>query len=145
MDFATLIAQGRLVRDPDVYEANGGGKVVRFTIAVNRRIKKGEERTSFIPIATFGQTAELCSEFLQKGKEIHVEGVFETDSFVDKEGVKRTGFSCLADKITFGRSSSSEQAEDGEKEEVKTAAKANLSGRIVDERRAKLAKTFRKR
>lgn len=104
MDFATMICQGRLTDDPEVGTLDSGTPYMRFTVASNRRIRKGEEKTSFIPVSVFGNKVAVCEEFLHKGKEVHIEGNFETDSYTDKQGVNRKGFSVVAEKVVFGKS-----------------------------------------
>lgn len=102
IDFAQITFQGRLTEDPEVRTLDGGRSMCKFRVAVNRRTGKDQEKTSFIPVTVFGREAVNCGEYLSKGKGVHVTGVFETDNYTDKDGNKRTGFGCVADRVIFG-------------------------------------------
>jgi single-strand DNA-binding protein len=93
IQFTSFQFIGRLTSDPEMVPTSGG-ELCKFRVAVNKKIKD-EERTSFIPVTVFGKQAEICGKYLTKGKEVFVQGEFETDEYVDKEGNKRTGFGCV--------------------------------------------------
>ena len=103
MDFVHVDMQGRLVDDPETKTTKDGTVVTKFTVASNRRLNNGEERTSYVPVTTFGNLAVQCSKFLSKGREAHVWGDFETDSYTDRNGIKRKGFGVIANDVRFGR------------------------------------------
>ena len=93
---------GNLVRDPEVKTTNAGIKVCRFTIAINRRMKKnGEQTADYINIVAWRQLAELCEKYLSKGRKVAVVGSVQTGSYEDKNGVKRTTWDILADEVEF--------------------------------------------
>lgn len=106
IDFAHLSVCGRLVEDPQVKTSENGNTVCKFSVASNRRTgKNGEERTAYIPVVVFGREAEICGQYLTKGREVLVTGDFETDSYVDKEGVSRKTFSLvvgIGGRVVFG-------------------------------------------
>jgi single-strand DNA-binding protein len=79
-----------------------GTTMCKFRVAVNRKISKDNEKSSFLPVVVFGKDAVNCGEFLTKGRFVMVSGNFETDSYVDKEGNKRTGFDVIAREVIFG-------------------------------------------
>ena len=70
----TLI--GRLARDPELRYTNSGTPVCNFTIAVERNFKnrQGEKETDFIDIVAWQKLGELCSKYLEKGKQCGVDG-----------------------------------------------------------------------
>lgn len=104
MDFAQLTLQGRLTDDPTVRTLESGTTVCKFTVASNRRIPGiDKERTTYIPVTVFGRDAVNCGDYLSKGREVHVTGNFETDSYTDGKGIKRKGFNVVAREVTFGR------------------------------------------
>lgn len=94
MDYTLLTFSGRLTDDPQLRKS-GDTSICKFTVACNKRLTNGDERTSFIPTTVFGKQAEICNEYLSKGREVRVVGELETDSYVDSEGVKRKGFGCI--------------------------------------------------
>ncbi len=89
-----VILVGRLGKDPEMRSTPGGTTVAKFSIATDDRFtdKNGEkqERTEWHNITMFGKLAEICGQYLRKGKLVYVEGSIRTDSWDDKEtGQKR--------------------------------------------------------
>ena len=87
-----VILIGRLTKDPELRFAAGSGTAVsRFTVAVNRRKKKDEEKqeADFINCVAFGKTAETISQYFTKGRQIAVTGNIRTGSYDTKDGTKR--------------------------------------------------------
>jgi single-strand DNA-binding protein len=80
---------GRLGKDPEVRSTAGGQTVARFTIATDERYtdRNGEkqERTEWHNIAAWGKLAEICGQYLRKGKLVYIDGSIRTDSWEDKE------------------------------------------------------------
>lgn len=88
-----VILIGRLGADPEVKYLSNGTTVATFRIATseNRISKTGEKTTvtEWHRIVTFGRLAEICGEYLSKGKQVYVEGRLRTRSWEDREGNKR--------------------------------------------------------
>ena len=84
---------GRLGKDPEVRYTPDGMMVTNFSLATDeyRKDKNGErvQRTEWHRIVTFGKLADICGNYLSKGKLIFVEGRIQTQSWEDKEGNKR--------------------------------------------------------
>ena len=76
---------GRYVKDPDVRQANDT-TVARFTLAVDRKYKKGE--ADFISCVAFGKLAEVISKYCHKGIKVAVAGRIQTGSYTNKDGQK---------------------------------------------------------
>ena len=91
---------GRLVRDPETRVTMSGISITRFTIAVDRiRKKEGQEGvTDFLRIVTWRRLAEICGQYLKKGKLVAVEGRLQIDSF-EKDGEKRVSAEVVADNV----------------------------------------------
>lgn len=82
---------GRLTRDPDIRFTSGDNPttIARYTLAVDRRIKKDDENTAdFISCVAFGKNAEFVRDYLHKGIKIAVTGRIQTDSYINKENQK---------------------------------------------------------
>ena len=94
---------GRLTRDPEMRQTNGGLAVGKFTLAVDmRKNKNGEKVTEFIDMTAFGKTAETLGKWCKKGKEIAVTGEFRTDKWEDKEsGQKRSKSYIVVNNFNF--------------------------------------------
>jgi single-strand DNA-binding protein len=88
-----VILIGRLGADPEIRYTNNGTAVANFSLATstNWTNKSGEreERTDWHKIVAFGRLGEICGEYLNKGKQVYVEGRLQTRSWEDKDGNKR--------------------------------------------------------
>lgn len=76
-DVNHVIFIGRLTRDAELKYTSGGMAVCKFSIAVGKRKKQGEqwvEETSFFDIVSWGKTGESLNQYLVKGKQVAVEG-----------------------------------------------------------------------
>ena len=83
---------GNLGRDPEVKYTPSGLAVANFTIATTEKWTKDgkkEEKTEWHRLVAFGRLAEICGEYLQKGKQIYAEGKLQTRDWTDKDGNKR--------------------------------------------------------
>jgi single-strand DNA-binding protein len=84
---------GRLGKDPEVRYTPDGAMVTNFNLATDEqwKDKNGEkvQKTEWHRIVTFGKLAEICGNYLTKGKLIFIEGRIQTRSWEDKDGVKR--------------------------------------------------------
>ena len=84
---------GRLGQHPEVKELNGGKKIAKFSLATSEsyRDEKGEKitETQWHNLIAWGKTADLVSKFLEKGKEVAIEGKLINNNYTDKEGNKR--------------------------------------------------------
>ena len=84
---------GRLGKDPEIRYTPDGAMVTNFNLATDEqwKDKNGEkvQKTEWHRIVAFGKLAEICGNYLVKGKLIFVEGRIQTRSWEDKEGVKR--------------------------------------------------------
>ena len=100
----------RLVRDPDVRYAQGREDlcVAKFTLAVDRRIKKdGEASADFINCVAFGKTAEVIEKHVYKGNKIAVAGHIQTGSYTNKDNQKVYTTDVIVDAMDFCESKNS--------------------------------------
>jgi len=88
-----VILIGRLGKDPEVRYTPDGTMITNFNLATDEqwKDKNGEkvQKTEWHRIVTFGKLAEICGNYLVKGKLIFIEGRIQTRSWEDKDGVKR--------------------------------------------------------
>lgn len=98
MSVNKAILVGRLGRDPESRVTGSGVSVVNFTMATSERIK-GEEKTEWHRIVAFGKLAEICSQYLAKGKLVYIEGKIQTREWEDKEGIKRQTTEIVANEM----------------------------------------------
>ena len=84
---------GHLGRDPELRYTAGGTAVMNLSLATNEvwTDKGGEKqsRTQWHKIVVWGQQAETLNRYLQKGKQIYVEGSLQTRQYEDKDNITR--------------------------------------------------------
>ena len=84
------IILGRLTRDPVIKVTQGGMTIARFTLAVNRLNKTGQNpEADFINCVAFGKTADAIGNYVYKGQRLLVEGRIQTGSYTSKSGEKK--------------------------------------------------------
>jgi len=89
---------GNLTRDPELRYTPAGIPIARFTVAVNQRSKEKEE-VDFIPVIAWRRLAEICGEFLKKGRSVAVEGRLQIRTFTGRDGQSRTVAEVVADNM----------------------------------------------
>ncbi len=98
-----VILVGNLGADPEVRYTPSGTKVTSFRIATSekRKDKDGnlQEHTEWHPIVTYGKLADVCGEYLNKGKQVFIEGRIQTRSWDDKDGQKRFKTEIIASEM----------------------------------------------
>lgn len=99
VNHVTLI--GRLTRDAELKYLSSGTPVCKFSVAVNRRVKKGEswvDEASFFDVTLFGKSGEGLALYMVKGKQIAVEGSLHQNRW-EQEGQTRSKIEIMADNI----------------------------------------------
>lgn len=100
-----VFIMGNLTRDPELRYVPSGAAVANFTVAVNRvyKDKTGakKEDVSFIRVVIWGKMAELCGEYLSKGRSVLVEGRLQSRSWEGQDGQKRNTLEVVADSVQF--------------------------------------------
>lgn len=85
---------GNMTRDPELRYTPSGAAVCSFSIATNRSwtTDTGEkhEETEFHNLVAWNKLAEICSQFLTKGRKVFVEGRMTTRKWTTKEGQERS-------------------------------------------------------
>ena len=99
----SVILIGRLARDPELsYTPNTQNAMCRFTIAVDRPRRQGEDQgADFIRITVWGRQAETCDRYLSKGRQVAVMGRIQTGSYKNREGVTVYTTDVVADRVEF--------------------------------------------
>ena len=97
---------GHLGKDPEVRYTNSGAPVAKFSVATteswnNKQTNNREERTEWHNIVVWGRMAEVCGEYLKKGRPVYLEGRIQTRSWEDKEGNKRYTTEIVANTVQF--------------------------------------------
>ncbi len=84
---------GNLGKKPEIITLESGNKLAKFSLATNETYKddKGEKvtNTEWHNLIAWGKTAEIAEMFLDKGKEVAIQGKLTYNSYEDKNGIKR--------------------------------------------------------
>ena len=96
---------GNLTRDPELRYIPSGSAVTSFTIAMNRvyKLQTGEkkEEVSFVRVVVWGRLAEVCNDYLKKGRPVFVEGRLQSRSWEGTDGKKNNTLEVIAQNIQF--------------------------------------------
>jgi single-strand DNA-binding protein len=102
MDLNRVLLIGRLTKDPDLRFTPDGIPVATLRIAVNRRkSREGGEEADFFNVVAWRKLAELCAEYVGKGRLIAVDGRLRRRSWRTSEGQPRSDVEIVADSIQF--------------------------------------------
>ena len=101
-----VILIGNLGRDPELRYTQSGQAVANFTLATSESWNKKdgggrEERTEWHRIVAWGRTAELCAQYLAKGRTVYVEGRLQTREWENREGQKQRTTEVVAQTVQF--------------------------------------------
>ncbi len=98
-----VILIGNLGADPEVRYTTSGTTVANFRLATseNRLNKTGEKTTvtEWHRVVAFGKLAEICRDYLNKGKQVYIEGRIQTRSWEDKEGNRKFTTEIIANQM----------------------------------------------
>lgn len=120
-NYNRIIMMGNLTRDPELKQISSGQSVCRFGLASNRQFKNRQTGTMvqevcFIDVDVWGSQADVCKQYLAKGRPVLIEGRLKLDSWQDAEGNKRSKHSIVADRVTFLGAGASPEDEIGSDE-----------------------------
>ncbi len=95
-----VILIGRLGKDPEIKYTPSGAPVVKFSLATDEVFKDraGEQqrRTEWHNIVAWNKLAEICGEYLSKGRQVYIEGSIRSRQWEDQSGNKRTAYDIVA-------------------------------------------------
>ena len=112
---------GNLGTDPEMRVTASGTSVVNFTLATNESFKDSsgnlQERTEWHRIVAWGKLAEICNQYLKKGRQVYIEGRLQTRSWDDsKTGEKKYTTEIICSDMQMlgsGRDQSEQGYDDG--------------------------------
>lgn len=117
-----VILIGRLIKDVELrYTQSSNATYARFTIAVDRGMSKekkreaeanGQPTADFINIVVWGKQAENCQRYLQKGRNVAIQGRLQSGSYTAQDGTRKFVTEVWAERVQF--------IERGEKKEDNT-------------------------
>ncbi len=98
-NFNKVIIGGRLTADAELKQTQSGVSVTAFSIAVNR--KGADNKTDFIDVVAWRQTAEFICKYFKKGSSICIVGNLQKREWTDNKGQKRYATEVIADEVCF--------------------------------------------
>jgi len=110
--YQKVIVVGNLGADPEMKYLQSGDPVTNFSVATNRRYKTNSgdkvEEVTWFRVSVFGAQAEACSKFLNKGRQVLVEGRLRADpqtggprTWAGQDGVVRASYELTAESVQF--------------------------------------------
>ena len=97
-----LFFTGNLVRDPESGATSTGTSYCTFTVAVDRKFKSnGEKVTDYFRVKTWRQLADLCAQYLVKGRKVGVVGELQASTYEAKDGTTKLSLDVNADEVEF--------------------------------------------
>jgi single-strand DNA-binding protein len=133
----SILVEGNLVRDPELSYTAKGTAVCKFVVACNRAFKQDEQlqkEVSFFDVTTWTRLAEVCGEYLKKGRGVRVVGRLKQDRWTDADGKPHSRVLVVAEHVEFKPQLKKQDGElaaeeekpaegaEAEQEEVKEAA-----------------------
>jgi single-strand DNA-binding protein len=100
----SILLEGNLVADPELRYTPKGAPVCSFSVACNRYYKQEEElqkEVSYFDVTTWNRLAEVCNEYLTKGRGVRVVGRLRQDRWEDQEGKTRSKVHIVAEHVEF--------------------------------------------
>lgn len=99
LNHVTLL--GRLTQKPEIKYTQTGKQVTSFDLAVPVPSADRNAEADFIPIVAWEKQAEVVGKYLDKGRQVVVEGRISTRKWTDQNGNKRKSVEVIATRIYF--------------------------------------------
>ena len=96
MNVVTLI--GNLATDVELRDVGEERQVASFVLAVDR---PGKDEADFVRISTWNKQAELCAQYLSKGRKVGIDGRMRSNSWEDSDGNKLSAVEVVANRVEF--------------------------------------------
>ncbi len=112
-DINRVMLVGRLTQDPDIRVTPNGANVARFSLAVNRKYRVGEEireDVSYFNCLAWGKLTEIIKQYCQKGKQVAIDGRLQQNRWQDQQGQNRSTVEIVVETLQLlggGRDSGS--------------------------------------
>ena len=99
-----VILIGNLGADPDTKYTGSGTAICKLSVATSeswtdKQSGQKQERTEWHRVKVFGKLAEICQEYLRKGRQVYIEGSLRTDKYTGKDGIERYSTDIIANNM----------------------------------------------
>ena len=103
MDLNKVMLICRMTKNPEVRTTPNGKSVTSFSVATNQSYKDAsgarQEKAEFHNIVAWGKLAEICGQYLTKGRRVYLEGRLQTRDWTGQDGVRRYSTEIIADNM----------------------------------------------
>ncbi len=106
--YNTIVAMGHLVKDPESRQTNTGKTICTFRMCISDSNAKNK---CFIDVETWERTAEVCMQYLKKGREVMIDGELNLSTWTGKDGSSQNKLFIKADKVKFLNSGSKKDSD----------------------------------
>ena len=107
-DINHVVLVGRLTKDPELTYTQSGAAICKFSIAVNRTSGSSRGNTgdaegsaNFFNIVAWNKTAEICNQYLSKGRQVAIDGRLQQRRWEGSDGLKRNSVEIVANNVQF--------------------------------------------
>jgi single-strand DNA-binding protein len=126
MSINKVILLGRLGQDPELKYTQSGAAVCNFSIATSeswtdKNSGQKQEKTTWHKIIVWGKLAELCNQYLSKGRQAFIEGKIDHRSWEDENGNKKYSTEVIASTVQFIGGNDQKQESNNQNEYSKPA------------------------
>ena len=116
--FNRVVLMGNLTRDPEVRQTSSGAQVAELRLAVSetyrdRQTNQQKEVTCYVDVVVWNKLAELCQQYLSKGRPVLVEGRLTYDEWKTPQGETRSKLRVRGDTVKFLGTPKRGEAQDG--------------------------------
>jgi single-strand DNA-binding protein len=116
--FNRVVLMGNLVRDPEMRQTPSGAQVAELRLAVSetyrdRQTNQPREVTCYVDVVVWNRLAELCQQYLAKGRSVLVEGRLTYDEWKTPQGESRNKLRVRADSVKFIGAAKRGEGQDG--------------------------------
>lgn len=109
---------GRLTRDPETRATASGTDVCGMRIAIDRQ----GDGADYVDVTAFGKLAEVCAQYLEKGRQVGVSGRLHYSEWEAEDGSKRSKHEVIAQSVQFLGAKGAESTDEGDREPVAAGA-----------------------
>lgn len=99
-----VVLSGNLTHDPELRSTNSGTSVCSLRVAVNQRVKRGDEwvdKPNYFDVTVWGAQGENAARYLARGRGVVLDGRLEWREFTDRDGNRRQTVDVVAETVQF--------------------------------------------
>lgn len=131
ISYNKIILVGRLTKDPELKYTPSGKQVAKFGLAVDRSYSKSDE-TDFFNIAVWDKLAEICGQYLKKGRLVLIEGEMQIRNYDAQDGQRKTIYEVRATNMKMLETKKTVDS-GGMPVSSKSSGEINIDDVVVDE------------